>query len=142
MEIAPGRGRKRGGGASKACESDSEQIHKDDCSQGDFCLIKKGIVFGTIAHVSCQFVSPYFKFIAYKLALEIIKKRPRLPCAPPKVEFPKPGPGPGSRGRETGSGFFFFLLLLLCILKINSRRYKSFRTCISQHLLMTPVLYW
>lgn len=60
----------------KACESDSGRIHKDDCSRGDFCLIKKGIVLGTIAYASCQFVSPYFKFIAYKLTLEIIKKRP------------------------------------------------------------------
>lgn len=84
----PGSRQKERGRSLKACESDSEQIHKDDCSQGDFCLIKKGIVFGTIAHVSCQFVRPYFKFIAYKLALEIIKKRPCLSCGPPKVEFP------------------------------------------------------
>lgn len=81
MEISPGRGRKRGGGAAKACESDSGRMHKDDCSQGDFSLIKKTIVLGTIAHVSCQFVRPYFKFIAYKLTLEIIKKRPASQAA-------------------------------------------------------------
>lgn len=41
----PGSRQKERGRSLKACESDSEQIHKDDCSQGDFCLIKKGIVF-------------------------------------------------------------------------------------------------
>lgn len=65
----------------KACESDSGRIHKDDCSRVDCCLIKKGILLGTIAHVLCQFISPYFKFIAYKLTLEIIKKRPASQAA-------------------------------------------------------------
>lgn len=72
----PGSRQKERRRSRKACESDSGRIHKDDCSGGDFCLIKKGIVLGTIAHALCQFVSPYFKFIAYKLTLEIIKKRP------------------------------------------------------------------
>lgn len=41
----PGSEQKEGRRSRKACESDSGRIHKDDCSQGDFCLIKKGIVF-------------------------------------------------------------------------------------------------
>lgn len=48
---------------------------------GIFCLIKKRIVLGTIAHISCQFVSPYFKFIASKLTLEITMKRPASQAA-------------------------------------------------------------
>lgn len=77
----PGSRQKERRRSCKACESDSGRIHKDECSRGDFCLIKKGIVLGTIAHVSCQFVSPYFKFIAYKLTLQIIKKRPASQAA-------------------------------------------------------------
>lgn len=72
----PGRGRKRGGGATKRVKVTLDEYTKMTARGGDFCLIKKGIVLGTIAHASCQFVSPYFKFIAYKLTLEIIKKMP------------------------------------------------------------------
>lgn len=64
----PGSTQKERRRSWKPCETDSSQIHKDDCSQGDFYVIKKGIVLSTMAFLLCQYISPYFKSIAYKLA--------------------------------------------------------------------------
>lgn len=81
----PGSEQKERRRSRKACESDSGRIHKDDCSQGDFCLIKKRIVFHTMAYLLCQCVSPYFKFIAYKLALETVRDENALHSAGQKT---------------------------------------------------------
>lgn len=71
----PGSTQKERRRSRKPCETDSGQIHKDDCSRGDFYVIKKRIVLTTMALLFCQCVSPfspYVKSIAYKLACEIV----------------------------------------------------------------------
>lgn len=79
--------------------------------RGIFVLSKRGLCFGTIAQVSCQFVSPYFKFIAYKLVLEIIRKEPSSHAAHTESLTKY---GHHNRNRFFSGG------------EINSHQYKSF----------------
>lgn len=78
MEITPGRCRKRGGGAEKRVKATLVEYTKMIAHKGIFVLSKRGIVFSTMAYLLCQCVCPYFKFIAYKLALEMVKNRKAL----------------------------------------------------------------
>lgn len=75
MEITPGRSRKKGGGAAKRVKATPDEYTKMIAHKGIFVLSKRGLCFRTMAYVLCQCVSPYFKFIAYKLALETVRNR-------------------------------------------------------------------
>lgn len=84
MEITPGRSRKRGGGAAKRVKATLAEYTKMIAHKGIFVLSKRGLCFRTMAYLFCQCVSPYFKFIAYKLALGTVRDRNASHSAPHK----------------------------------------------------------
>lgn len=97
MEITPGRGRKKGGGAAKRVKATLAEYTKMIAHKGIFVLSKRGLSFRTMAYLMCQCVSPYFKFIAYKLALETDQDRNAPHSAPQKALKPIPSHVPLTR---------------------------------------------
>lgn len=117
MEITPGRSRKRGGGAAKRVKATLAEYTKMIAHKGIFVLSKRGLCFRTMAYLLCQCVSPYFKFIAYKLPLETVRDRNASHSAPQKALKPIPSHVPltplthRNMWEEEMHGFLFRILI-------------------------------